>query len=424
MKQHIFLAFTEKSFLYLWFGEIFSQIAINLLNFFLILITFALTKSNTAVSGIVLSFTIPAIIFGALAGVFVDRWNKKTVLITTNIIRAFLLILLAFFSSNLPTIYIISFFIALVTQFFIPAETPIIPSIVKKEQLLSANALFGMALYGSILLAYILSGPLVLLMGRINTLLVLSWLFIIGAFFISFVRYQKSQVKQIKQEEKLHEGIIIDLKNALSMISKTREIYGSLFFLALSQVLILIIAVVTPGYAIQVLGMRIEEFPLRFIAPAALGVVVGAVLLVNRFHHYRKTKIISFGLFLSAIAMFILPYGSKIASRDIVLSINSYIPRALSINNLHILFVLAFLLGFANALVFVPANTILQERTNEKLRGKIYGFLNSFVGLLSFLPVIVVGELSDLLGVSRVISGIGIFLFIMGIFKLVIDRYA
>jgi hypothetical protein len=53
-----------------------------------------------------------------------------------------------------------TFGVSLVTQFFIPAETPIIPLLVRKELLLSANALFGMGIYASIFLAYALSGPL------------------------------------------------------------------------------------------------------------------------------------------------------------------------------------------------------------------------------------------------------------------------
>ena len=101
MNTHILRVFSERSFLYLWIGEVFTQVATNLFNFFLILIVFKLTQSNTAVSFVVLSFTVPAIFFGSIAGVYVDRWNKKHVLIITNIIRALLLVLLAFSLNNI-----------------------------------------------------------------------------------------------------------------------------------------------------------------------------------------------------------------------------------------------------------------------------------------------------------------------------------
>lgn len=68
MKHNIFSALSEKSFLYAWLGEIFALIATNIFNFFLILVVFDLTHSNAADAAVVLSITIPSIIFGMIAG--------------------------------------------------------------------------------------------------------------------------------------------------------------------------------------------------------------------------------------------------------------------------------------------------------------------------------------------------------------------
>jgi MFS family permease len=165
--------------------------------------------------------------------------------------------------------------------------------------------------------------------------------------------------------------------------------------------------------------MKVEEFPLTFVAPAAFGVLVGAILLTNKFHDHPKGKIINAGLFLSGIAMFTMPFGSRIASRDIIQTINTFLPHTLSITVIHLLVVLAFLMGLANAFVFVPANTILQEKTSDEVRGKIYGVLNTAIGLFSLLPIIIVGSLSDILGVGRVIIGIGITLLLLGCARII-----
>ena len=416
MKYHIFRAFSEKAFLLLWLGEIFTQVSINILNFFLILLIFSLTRSNTAVSGIVMTFTIPAIFFGIIAGVYVDRWSKKEVLFVSNLVRVVLLILLGIFDTNIPLIYSLSFLIALVTQFFIPAETPLIPQLVHEKLLLSANALFGLALYGSILLGYVVSGPLILGLGHKNMFFFLAGLLAIGAVFIHFIRIpaEKTVKRKISRKTILHE-----IKEAFYVLRGNRDVYGSLFLLALSQILLLIIAVITPGYATQVLGMKLDQFPLTFVAPAAFGVLVGAVLLTNKFHEAPKTKVINTGLFLSGLAMCLLPFGSRITSKAIVHTLNSYIPHFFEITTLHLLVVLAFLLGLANAFVFVPANTILQEKTSDELRGKIYGVLNTAVGVFSLLPIIIVGGLSDLIGVGRVIVGLGITLLLIGVARVV-----
>ncbi len=420
--KNVFLAFGDRSFLLLWIGEVFTQIAFNLFNFFIILHVYELTKSNTAVSMAVLSFTIPAILFGILAGVYVDWWNKKKVLLVTNIIRALLLLVLAIFSQNILLVYGISFLVSVVTQFFIPAETPMIPLVVRPQYLLSANALFGLGLYGSILVAYIISGPIILFLGAENILLFLSVLFLLGALFISWIHFhpkEKNNKKNVFSESR--KTIINEIKIAFSQIKNSRKISHAIFLLAIAQILLLVLAVIAPGYASQVVRIPIEQFPIYFIAPAAFGVFVGAIILVNYFSHFSKDKIMTGGLFLSGFAMFLLPYGSDFSSKQIVKSVNMFLPHLFDVTTLHILIFLAFVLGLANSFVFVPSNTILQEETSDEFRGKLYGVLNAFVGVLSFLPILIVGGLSDLIGVDKVIIGIGIILLSIGTSRIFFD---
>ncbi|MGI8420626.1 MAG: MFS transporter [Candidatus Levyibacteriota bacterium] len=414
MNSHILRVFSERSFLFLWIGEVFTQIASNLFNFLLILIVFKLTHSNTAVSGVVLSFTIPAILFGSIAGVYVDRWDKKTVLIATNIIRAALLILLIFALNNIYIIYLVSFLFTILVQFFIPAESPMIPLVVKKPLLLQANALFGLALFGSILVAYILSGPLLLFLQPAKTIILISIMLLAGALSIWFIKPNYTKSALIKRKQNAELNVFHDLKHTLKLISRTRSITQSLFLLALSQILILILATIAPGYAAQILGIPVEQFAIVFVAPAALGMVVGAVTIVNLFHKHTTKRIITIGIFLSGFAMLLLPLDSKVVSHNIVQDINMYLPRAFSITVFHIMVFLAFILGVANSLVFVPANTKLQEETSDEFRGKIYGFLNTFVGVLSLIPIILVGGLADVIGVGSVITGIGVCLIFIG----------
>jgi MFS family permease len=88
----------------------------------------------------------------------------------------------------------------------------------------------------------------------------------------------------------------------------------------------------------------------------------------------------------------------------------------------HIMVVLAFILGIATSLVFVPANTILQEETSDESRGKIYGVLNTLIGIMSIIPVVVVGGLADLIGVKAVITGMGIVVLIIAVIRIIADR--
>ncbi|MBI3070344.1 MAG: hypothetical protein HYY87_03515 [Candidatus Levybacteria bacterium] len=128
----------------------------------------------------------------------------------------------------------------------------------------------------------------------------------------------------------------------------------------------------------------------------------------------------SAGIFLSGVTLLILPYGSQVTSRGFITALNTYLPAILSINILHIMVFLAFVLGIANALIFVPSHTILQEETSDEVRGKIYGVLNTMVGLFSLFPIILVGGLADLFGVGTVLTGIGAGILALFMFRLLI----
>lgn len=413
-----------RSFSYLIISEFFSQFSMNLFNFALLIVVFSIANSSTAVSGVVISFTIPSLLFGILAGVMVDRLNKKKVLILTNLLRAAIVLPLFFFHTNLFIIYLATFGVSMVTQFFIPAETPIIPVLVRKELLLSANALFGLGIYASIFLAYALSGPILFVLGQRNIFISLGILFIIAGFFATLIKVSKQTVMPIKISENLQSlSFKEEIKNVIEIISKKKVLYHALFSLALSQVLIFVLAVIGPSYAEQVLKIKIESFPILFVTPAVIGVALGAFIIGGYLHKKSKSNLTKIGLFLLGISILLLPYGSKVEAREIVQLINLYLPHVLKINVLHIMVFLAFILGFATAFIFVPANTILQEETSDESRGKVYGVLNSLIGVTSIVPVLLVGGLADIIGVKSVITIIG--LVVLGIAFLrtfVLDR--
>lgn len=423
-QNHIIKTLQIRSFLYLILSEFFSQFSMNIFNFILLIVVFAIAGSNSAVSGVVIAFTFPTIIFGILAGVLVDRWNKKNVLFLTNFLRALMVIPLFFLHGDILIIYAVTFGVSILTQFFIPAETPMIPVLVKKEYLLTANAIFGVIMYSSIFLAYALSGPILVVLGKENVFVFLAIFFLIAAFFASIIKIKKRDIdKKEMVIENIGPNFSQEIKGLFSLISKTKSLSNALFSLTIAQVLIFVIAVIGPGYAQTVLKIKVEDFPLFFVTPAVMGLTLGAIVLGNSLYKKSKSHLTKIGLVVLGFAILLLPYGAKLESREFIQFINFYLPVFLQINILHIMIVLAFIIGFATAFVFIPANTILQEETSEESRGKIYGLLNSMVGIISLVPVLLVGGLADIIGVKAVITGIGIIVLLIAAIRIFItDR--
>ena len=391
-------------------------------NFVLVLIAFAVSNSNTAVSGVVIAFMLPSLLLGVLAGVYVDRRNKKNVLFATNILRALLIVPLIFLHTNIFIIYILTFLVAVITQFYIPAETPIIPHLVKKELLLSANALFGMGLYASIFVAYALSGPILLLLGRTNIFIFLVIIFLISAFFASLIDFKETTKRENVRELMENLNVGKEIRTAVSIMARTKVIYRALILLTLAQVIILVLATIGPGYAEHILRIRVENFPVLFVTPAIIGIAIGAIILGSFWNNISKEKLTRAGLVVVGLSILLLPYGSRVENREIVHFINLSLPHLLRITSMHILYVLAFILGFGAALIFIPANTILQEETSDEFRGKVYGALSTLVGFSSILPIILAGSLADLIGVRGVLTIIGIAVLLIAGYRIFFVR--
>lgn len=175
----------NKNFLALWSGQLFSQLADKV--YLVLMIAIISTRFQQAdqtisgwVSAIMMAFTIPAILFGAGAGVFVDRWSKKAVLVITNLLRGGLVMALPLILwlfqdqqfGQLPVgfyiLLITTFLVSTLTQFFAPAEQSAIPLVVEKRHLLSANSLYTTTMMASVIVGFAVGEPLLALADLIS----------------------------------------------------------------------------------------------------------------------------------------------------------------------------------------------------------------------------------------------------------------
>lgn len=405
-----------RPFFFMMLSVSFSQLAFNMQHFVLIFLIYGATHSNTAVSGMILSFMIPAVLFSVITGVYVDRWNKKKVLLYTHLIRAALLLPFLIPSLHLGLIYALTFLIAVVTQFFIPAESSIIPQLVPKKLIISANAVFAFGIYGSIIIGYVFSGPALLLLGKTHTISFLILLFLISAIFVTVIKLadkKKGTIERNLFPSNSYFSIAREAREIFTFLRKVRKVMHALLMLTIAQAVIFMFAVLAPGYVTTILEAPLESLSVILIAPAGLGLGIGAFLLGSIGKKFKHKWLSEIGFMIVGIVFILLPFANRVTSHAFVQALNNYLPRFLDINILHIIVVLAFIIGFAISLVFIPSNATIQIETNEKMRGRMYGLLSSLIGAVSFLPVVLAGGLADLLGVGAVIMGVGVLMVIL-----------
>ena len=160
----------NRRFLALWVAQVVTQVGGNMVLYGLTVQVFSLTRSSTSVSLLILSFLVPAVIFGAVAGVYVDRLDRRLILVTTNAIRAALFLVLLLVLNDIGLILLLMVIISTLTTFFGPAEAAMIPVVVSRKQLLAANSMHIFTLQASFFLGFALLGPLVVNLAGQNAL--------------------------------------------------------------------------------------------------------------------------------------------------------------------------------------------------------------------------------------------------------------
>jgi MFS family permease len=417
----------NRPFLLLWLSQAATQIGGNMVVYGLTVIVFSITNSNSAVSLLLLSFLVPGVLFSALAGVYVDRLDRRHILIATNLLRAgaFGLMLLA--GQNVVAIYVLNVFVATVSTFFAPAEAAMIPMLVPRNQLIAANGLFTLTLNGAFALGFALIGPLVVTLAGPEALLgLVAVLYLVAAVFcitLPVTPVAKGQVKAkaaVGDIERAFGSVVIQLREGLAYIRAHRNVTWSLVYLAIGAGLIGVLGVLGPAFATTALGLDPEDF-IVVVLPLGIGIVVG-VLVLGRFERsVARRRLIEGGLLSLGVLLGILALAGQITRflQGVEARASTVVDLPSLISMLSVVIVIAFLAGIAYAFVLIPSQTQLQEELPEDVRGRVFGVLNTLVSVASFVPIIIAGPIADLIGTQVVIFAVGIMVFVSGVVSVV-----
>ncbi len=415
-KQGFIPVLKNRNFLTLWSGQIFSQLADKVLLVLMIAIIESQFQSeNQSISGwvsaIMIANTIPAVLFGSVAGVFVDRWHKKEVLVITNLLRGVLLLLLPLLLwltrgqvvANLPLgfemMLIVTFATSTLGQFFAPAETATISMIVDKPDLLSANSLYTTTAMGSLIVGFAVGEPILALADGLGAsiglgvnigkeLLVGSSYVLAG---ILLVTMRTGETKQIPTGEEPH--IFDDLRDGIGYFNTHKKIKGALIQLIIFSSVFASMTVVTVRMAELLPEIKASQFGF-LLAAAGVGMGIGAAILGyvgRKFSHQQLSLYGSMGVAASLVGLSF--------SQSLWLSLLGLVA-----------------MGIFSASVVIPMQTTIQSETPEEMRGKVFGLQNNATNIALSLPLALTGFAETILGVPTVLLCLAAIAAIGGIF--------
>jgi len=400
---------SNRRFLVLWLAQLFSQIAQNGILFTLLVIVLTRTESTTNTSILVLSYVVPSLIFGMVAGVLVDRWCKRRVLIATSLVRCALAVAFLLSSDYVELLIIINLVFSAVGQFFTTAEVASVPFFVRKDQLIAANSLVSLAWTGAQFAGMVFLAPIFLkTYGSDGLFIAAAVLFLISAVLTRSLPPVEEQGNG--QQERFFQTAPRELVQALRLIRSDPPSLLAMGQLTLSSSLVLLFAVLVPRFMQEVLAVRPDDAVFIF-TPTGIGAILGLRLLPWLASKVGKDRIVAFGLI--GLAACLIAMGLVQNMADALETTEHFNPFGRErLGGLSLLVTLTMFfagpLGLTYAMVNAPAQTVLHERAPPEMRGRVFGAQLAVASLTAIFPLLLVGAIADIYGVSVVMFAIAV----------------
>ena len=182
------------------------------------------------------------------------------------------------------------------------------------------------------------------------------------------------------------------------------------------------LGVLGPGFAQDVLGLRPKDFVV-IVLPLGLGVVTGVVAANALQTMVSRRRLIESGLLVLGVCLALISVAAPLA--QFVRDVDDAVPGpdlSAYVSILTIVVVVAFVAGIGYAAIAIPAQTELQAEIPQEVRGRVFGILNMLVSVGSFLPIIVVGPISDAIGTMPVVLIASIAIVVVGTSSVLLRR--
>ncbi len=338
-----------------------------------------------AVSGVMAARVVPSLLLAPVAGVFVDRWDRKRVLIATHVGRGLIMALIPF-TQEIFALVLATLFMEALSSLFGPAKDAVFPTLVRREQLLSANQINLVLTYGMLPVAGVLYAVLVASAGRYATpgsfiaerpVALPIWFnaltFLISAALISTITIRRVPVA-------------VGPANQRVMAQFTE----GLRFVAGHPIIRVLIAGVMLAAAAAGVVITIGEFfadvlnsgPSGFgvlVAAVGLGMVVGLLAAGPLSRRLRPEWLFGPGLVIAGVGLVLTALAAELA----------------------VAIAPAVLMGSGAGIAFIVGYTVLQQRADDRIRGRTFAAFNAGIRSAIFLATIVVPFAIGVIGRER-----------------------
>ena len=357
------------------FGDALTSIA-------LLLVVNALTGSTAALALMAIALALPQVTVGVLAGVYVDRWDRRTVMLVSDLVRAGLVLGFVVVQSVdlLWLMYLLAVTQAAVGTFFTPARTALIPTIVPREGLMAANSITQ----ASSLIARVLgtgaAGVLVGVFGVTWPAFVTDSLtFVVSFLFVLRVAARGAAVAHVGAAAG---GVLRAALEGLNVVRTSRPLLGTVMSAGVIMLGLGAINVLFVPLLINDLRVSPTWFGAIELAQTS-SMVLSAVILATVLGRFGPMRVITVTMALTALDIALLG----------------------SVTDVWHVIVLLFAVGWLVTPLQASVTTIIQTEAADQVRGRVAALLNTVTNTASVVSMAIAGIFGDLIGVRAVFVG-------------------
>ncbi len=385
-----FSVFRKPDFRLLWSAQLVSTIGTALTDLAAGILVFRVTGSAAAVGLMFVATAVPTLIVGLIAGVFVDRYDRRKIMVAADLSRAAIVFSIPLLiQANIALLYVAVALVSTISQFFNPANDAVLPEVASDEELAAANSWIMISSFGSTSIGFALSGLLA-------TAFSIDWAFLFDGvtFLISAALLIRVHVGKIEAEGDTSVGVVVaNLKEGVATLFGT-PILRSLLFMGIPvyfsfglwNVLLL-------PFAIKALHATEFEYGLQE-GFTSVGFVIGSLMMARFAERFREGS----WIVIATIAMGIAGIWYGLAT-SIILAI-----------------LLVMISGFFNAPSSIARRVLLQRATPRELRGRVFSAF-AVVRDVTFLVGIALAGLADIVDVRILVVASSVVLVLTGLWS-------
>ncbi len=355
---------------------------------------YVLTGSTLASSLMMLASFLPQVLLGSVAGVFVDRWDRRHTMVVANILLGIGLVplLLVDTSSRVWVIYVVMLWEGCVQQFFTPAEQSLMPALVPDERLVTANALNGQTQDVARLLGSAVGGVAVAAGGLTLLTIVDGASFLVAAALISRVRTGGRPVEQARLDSASTESLrrrmrelCVEWAQGLRISTHQRVLRVILVFSLVTSIGQGIMGTLFAPFVHEALHGTGRTYGV-IVSVQAVGGILGGLAAASLSDRVPASRLFGWGAVAFGaidLVMFLYPLGYVAAWPAVVCMV---------------------LVGVPGALSLAGVMTLLQRHTTHSHRGRVFGVLGAVEGAAIVVGTLLAGFLGEAIGIIPVLA--------------------